>query len=156
MPWGTWGAAAWISHTHSDVSPHLIYFGYFLPPSLCSHFAPGDTDQSAWQKVRPWAGGQPKPLCVPKLWDRVVKVWRLPKGISLSETCIFNKLYLTSMMGKLLSRLTANGTRKWKNTLEVDISWQIREKFSELEANRKGNANTGAMLLRICIQWRSH
>ena len=38
------------------------------------------------------------------------------------------------MMGKLLSRLTANGMRKSENTLEVDISWQIREKFSELEA----------------------
>lgn len=40
-------------------------------------------------------------------------------------------------MGKLLSRLTANGMRKWKNTLKVDISWQIREKFSELEAIEK-------------------
>lgn len=38
------------------------------------------------------------------------------------------------MMGKLLSRLTANGMGKSENTLEVDISWQIREKFSELEA----------------------
>lgn len=40
-------------------------------------------------------------------------------------------------MGKLLSHLTANGMRKWKNTLKVDISWQIREKFSELEATEK-------------------
>lgn len=83
------------------------------------------------------AAGQPRPFCIPKLWDRVVKVWRPPKGILLSETCIFNKLYLTPMMGKLLSRLTANGMRKWKNTLKVDISWQIREKFSELEAIEK-------------------
>lgn len=70
-------------------------------------------------------------------FETVVKVWSPPKGISWSETCIFNKLYLSSMMGKLLSRLTANGMRKWKNTLRVDISWQIREKFSELEAIEK-------------------
>lgn len=41
------------------------------------------------------------------------------------------------MMGKLLSHLTANGMRKWKNTLKVDISWQIREKFNGLKAIEK-------------------
>lgn len=52
----------------------------------------------------------------------------------MSETHILNKLYFTSVMGKLLSSLTASGMKKWKRTFKVDYFWQIREKISGLAA----------------------
>lgn len=132
---GTWGSQACVPLAQvRQVAQFYLFYGQFPSPFSVSlqHNLGSECDT---KQAR--AAGQPRPFCVSKLWDRIVKVWRLPKGILLSETCIFNRLYLTSMMGKLLSHLTASGMRKWKNTLKVDISWQIREKFNGLKAIEK-------------------